>query len=118
MSSGVLLASAGLVCVGAGSFGCCALAVTLLLADFVEVFLVADFFTAAILLAAFFAAVFFFTPVVLPRVLRAVVLATFLLVAGFFVFPAEVSTVAVLTVVPLMVILPGPVNSKLRRNHS
>lgn len=71
---------------------------------FFEAFLAGGFFTADFLVTVFFVTDFFFTVAVLLRVLRAVVLATFLLAAGFFVLPVDVSAGAVLTVVPLMVI--------------
>jgi hypothetical protein len=65
------------------------------------------FFCSGFLVTGFFLMVFFLIPVVLPRVLRALVLATFFLELRFFVF-ADAACVAFLPVVPLMFIQGDP----------
>jgi hypothetical protein len=95
--SDVLLSDAVLACFGVRVFFRGAVAVFLLLVAFFEAFLAAGFFLTA----------FFLTPVVLPRVLRALVLATFFLVLRFFAFDG-VASVAFFPVVLLMFVQGDP----------
>ncbi|MEN8204489.1 MAG: hypothetical protein ABFS24_00630 [Pseudomonadota bacterium] len=96
MSSGVLVSDAVLACSGFRVFFRGAVVAFLLLAVFLEVFLVAVFFAAVFLITGFSLML-----VAVPRVLPLLVLATFFRVLRFFVF-AGAACAAFLPVVPLM----------------